>query len=98
MMKAIKTPAGNHLFEVDEACVKLCERDNIIIHRLVEKILFLSKRTRPDIQPTIAFLATRVRNSEEKDWKKLRRVLIYLDATINSMKLHFNVNNLKVVQ
>ena len=30
MMKIIKTPAGNHLFKVDDACVKLCKRDKII--------------------------------------------------------------------
>ena len=30
MMKTIKTPKGNHLLKVDDACVKLCERDNII--------------------------------------------------------------------
>ena len=26
MMKSIKTPAGNHLFKVDDACKKLCDR------------------------------------------------------------------------
>ena len=27
MMKKIKTPAGNHLLKVDNACVNLCKRD-----------------------------------------------------------------------
>ena len=96
MMKSIKTPAGNHLFKVDDACKKLCDRYKIIFHRLVDKLLFLSKRARPDIQPKIAFLTTRVRSPDEDDWKKLQRVLSYLDATINTVKLHLNANNMNV--
>ena len=61
MMRTIKTPAGNHLFKVDKVCVKLCERDKIILHRLVEKILFLSKCAQPYIYPIISFLTTRVK-------------------------------------
>ena len=71
MTKTIKTPAVNHLFKVDDTCVKLCKRDKTIFHRLVSKLLFLSKRTRPNIHPTIVFLMTRVRNPDEDDWKKL---------------------------
>ena len=44
MTKSIKMPAGNHLLKVADACAKLCERENIIFHRLVVKLLFLSKR------------------------------------------------------
>ena len=59
---------------------------------MVAKLLFLSKRRCPDIKPTITFLTTRVRNTDEDDRKKLQRVISYLDATINSMKLHLNEN------
>ena len=97
MMKTIKTPAGNHLFKVDDACVKMCERDEKNFHGFVAKLIFLSKCPRPDIQPKILFLKTRVRNSDEDDWGKLRRVLSYLDATINSVNLHLNANDLNVV-
>ena len=97
MMKSIKTPAGNHLFKVDNACEKLCERYKIILHQLVAKLLFLIKHARSDIQPTTAFLTTRVRNPDEDDWKKLQRVLIYLDATINTVKLHLNKNDLNII-
>ena len=55
---------------------------------MVANLLFLSNRARPDIHPTIAFLTTRVRNTDKEDWKKLQRVLSYLDATINSVKIH----------
>ena len=96
IMHKIKTPAVKHLFKVNSACTKLCERDNIMFHQLVANLLFLSKRAQSDIQPTTAFLATRVRNPVEDEWKKLRRVLSYLDATTNIIKLHLNANNLKV--
>ena len=96
-MKIIKTPTGNHLFKVDDVCVKLCERDKIIFHRLVPNLLFLSKRERPDIQMSITFLTTRVQNSDEDACKKLQRILSYLDATINIVKLLLNVKELKVV-
>ena len=85
-------PEGNHLLKVNDACEKLCERDKIIFHCLVAKRLFLSKRAGPDIQPIIAFLTTRVRNPDEDDWKKLRRLSSYLDATIKNVKLHLNAN------
>ena len=64
---------------------------------MVEKLLFLIKRARPYIQPTITFLTARVRNPEEDNWKKLQRVLSYLGATINFVKLHLNANDLNVV-
>ena len=96
-MKSIKMPAGNHLLKVNEACRKLCDRYKIIFHRLVEKLLFLSKRARSDIQPKIAFLATIVRNPNKDNWKNLRRVLSYLDAKINSVKLHLNANYMNAV-
>ena len=47
MTNSIKMPAGNHIFKVNDACKNLCDRDKIIFHRLVAKLLFLSKRARP---------------------------------------------------
>ena len=63
----------------------------------MENLLFLSKRAQPDIQPTTTFLTKRVRNPDKEYWKNLRRLLSYLDATINSMKLHLNANDLDVI-
>ena len=97
MMQKIKTPAGNHLFKVDDEFTKIFERNNIMFQIMVLKLLFLSKLARTYIQPKIAFPTTRVRNPDEDDWKKIRRVLSYLDATINSIKLHLNANDMNVV-
>ena len=40
-------------------------------HTFVAKGLFVSKRARPNIQPVIAVLATRVREPTKSDWQKL---------------------------
>ena len=97
MTKSIKLPAGKHLLKVDNACVKLCKRDRIILHQLVSKLISLSKRARPDIQPKIAFLTTRMRYPDKEDWKNLQRLLSYLDATINRVKIHLKIKTLNVV-
>ena len=41
----------------------------------------MAKRSRPDIQTAIAFLCTRVKSPDEHDWKKLGRVMKYLQLT-----------------
>ena len=58
---------------------------------------FLCKRARPDIQPTIAFLSTRVLSSTEIDWKKLMRLLEYLKGT-KDLKLRLRADNLRVIK
>ena len=46
------------------------------------QLLFLSARVRQDIQPTTAFLTTRVWLPDEDDWGKVKRVLSYLKGTL----------------
>ena len=96
MMQKVKMPVGNHLFKFEDSCAKLCDRNKVIFHQLVAKILFLIKRAQPYIHPTITFLTTRVKNMDEDNWKKLQRVLRYLDATIHIVKIHLNANDLNV--
>ncbi len=45
------------------------------------QLLFMSTRARQDIQTAVAFLTTRVKNPDENDWGKLKRVLKYLNGT-----------------
>lgn len=72
------TPAASHLFDTCDSTEKLDEKRANLFHHIVEKVRFLAKRARPDIQLTVAFLCTRVRASDEHDWKKLRCMLQYL--------------------
>jgi len=70
------TPAGSRLFEVNtNDAVMLDEKKAAFFHHYVAKSLFLCKRARPDIQPTVAFLCTRVKGPDEDDHKKLKRLM-----------------------
>jgi hypothetical protein len=51
----------------------------------VAKLLFIAKRSRPDILLAVAFLSTRVLFSTEQDHEKLQRVLSYLKGNRNFM-------------
>ena len=64
---------------------------------MVARGLFLSKRARPDIQPVIAVLATRVSKPNESDWGKLVRFLKYLNGT-KGLYLRLSVENLNVMK
>lgn len=72
------TPAAKYLFNVNEECEKLEEQRAIQFHHIVAKALFLCKRARPDFQLVVAFLSTRVKEPDQDDWKKLRRMVQYL--------------------
>ncbi|CAJ1952107.1 unnamed protein product [Cylindrotheca closterium] len=65
-----ETPAGNNLLEVGKG--KLLDKDQQTeFHRFVAKHLFLTKRARLDMHPTVAILASRVQNPNQSDWHKL---------------------------
>jgi hypothetical protein len=73
-------PASNDLFDIVES-PELDEKRKATFHSVVAKLLYLAKRTRPDILTAISFLTTRVTKSNEKDWSKLQKVLRYLNGT-----------------
>lgn len=83
-MKGIAaTPATNHLFQINENPVYLTEeRSNLFVH-FVMQLLYLSQRARPDIRTAISFLCGRLKNPDEDDYKKLSRVMKYLQGTID---------------
>jgi hypothetical protein len=77
------TPAAAHLYEVkldavdDQLDKDMAEQ----FHTFTAKLLFLSKRSRPDLQQAVGFLTTRVKAPTLDDWKKLKRVIKYLRGT-----------------
>ena len=91
----LETPTGNDLFSVGAGEI-LNEKQKEDFHTFVAKGLFASKRARPDIQPTIAVLSTRVKEPTEGDWKKLVRLMKYLNGT-SKMILTLSANDLHVV-
>ena len=95
------TPASDNLFKVrdenDPAYRPLPKEKARQFHHTVAQLLFMSSRSRRDIQTTVAFLTTRVKKPDEDDWGKLRRCLSYLKGT-RYMKLTLEVNDLRVVE
>ena len=81
------TPANKKLFTIEHNSPELVEIKADKFHSIVAKLLYVSKRARPDIEPTIAYLCTRVSQPTENDWKKLRRVLSYLKGTIEDKRI-----------
>ena len=77
------TPANKKLFDVDDSSPKLDKDRKEIFHHCVAKLLYVSKRCRLDVQLPISFLCSRVTKSTEEDWCKLRRVLQYLNSTLD---------------
>ena len=75
------TPAALHLFNIDEGAEKLDENKAQLFHHLVAKLLYLSRRSRQDIQTAVAFLCTRVQSPDTDDYKKLVKVMKYLCNT-----------------
>ena len=67
------TPASNDLFTVKsrKRSKPLNQNKKKAFHTTVAKGLFLCKRARPDIQPTIAWLCSRVKDPDEFKWNKL---------------------------
>ena len=91
------TMTGNHLFQVNESGVKLDEEKAILFHHNTAKLLFLCKRARPDVQPPVAILCTRLKEPDEDDYKKLARVMRYLRGTPEQV-LTLEASNMNVVK
>ena len=54
-----------------------------IFRRFVVKLLWVMKRARPDIEPTVGFLSTRVRVQlpDKDDWHKVKRLMCWIKQT-----------------
>jgi hypothetical protein len=78
------TPAADHLFKVNHTNpVKLNkEKAETFVH-ITMQLLYLSQRARPDIRTAVSFLCGRLRHPDEDDYKKLARVVKYLDGSVD---------------
>ena len=85
--RGILTPAASHLHLCDDSKDRLDKARSDAFHSTVAKLLYITKRARPDIEPTVAFLCTRVTKSNMDDWKKLKRLLGYLLQTKNEVRI-----------
>ena len=54
------SPTSEYLFRMNKSGERLSEERSILFHRIISKLMFVRKSTRPDIHPTVAFLNTRL--------------------------------------
>jgi len=87
----VSTPAIQDLFMVDDTLPLLDKEKLEKFHSIVALLLYIAKRARPDLLTAISFLTTRVLYPTDQDWKKLERVIKYLNGTRDlclSIKAH----------
>jgi hypothetical protein len=103
----VSTPALQSLFKVDQSIETLPKDKAKVFHSADAKLLYLAKKTRPDLLTAIAFLSTRIKSTYE-DEEKSKRFLRYLNGnrgraivlaiTFNSSPTSIEVGNeLKVI-
>ena len=73
----------HQLFNIFEDSPSLPPKDAELFHRHVGWLLPASKRARPNIQVYVAFLRNQVNSPTEKDYRKLGRVISYLEETVH---------------
>jgi hypothetical protein len=77
----VKSPATDDLFNTPEESKALSEAGRKIFHSGVAKLLYLAKRTKPDILTAVSYLSSRVDRPTEDDQQKLDRVFSYIACT-----------------
>lgn len=86
------TPTALNVFEISPDKKLLDQDEAKMFHTLVAKMLYLAKRTRPDLLTVVAFLTTRVQSLTVEDRSKLNRALGYIYGT-KDLKLVLKVGN-----
>ena len=80
------TPVSTKLFEHMEDSELLPQNESDPFHSVVQKLLYICKRVRPDIEPVVSYLCTRVSEPRKDDDNKLTRVLGYLEKTLKDKR------------
>ena len=76
-----KTPAADYLFKTNDGGELLNQSHKNTFHQLTAQTLWLSQRSRPDVQLPTGFMCTRVKKPDKTDWKKLSHEMKYLQYT-----------------
>ena len=76
------TSAAHYIFDIAEYAIKLSQADAYLLYHFVAQLIYLPKRARPDNQIAVSFLCTILRDLDTDDYKKLDRVMKYIQGTI----------------
>ena len=83
----VTSPATRRLRDVDPECELLSKDKQDAFHSIVAKLLWIMKRARPDLETAISYLCTRVAKCDTDDWGKLRRVIAYIQCTLDDIRV-----------
>ena len=83
--EVVTSPARNNLGDINPECTPLSGKKSENFYSIVAILLWIMKRSRPDLKTSIGILCTRVSKSDEDNWKKLRTVLAYINSTIDDI-------------
>ncbi len=88
------TPATAILFTNDDESDLINKEDAELFHSIVQKLMYICKRARPDLEPVLSYLSTRVLCPSISDKDKLQRLLDFVRATkddrrvVGALSLH----------
>ena len=68
-IKSVKTQVSEYLLTVNPNTTNLDAEKAYVFHTKIDKSLFIWKMARPNIQPMVQFLCTRVKRPYEDNWK-----------------------------
>jgi hypothetical protein len=75
------TAAPEYLFKTTDESGAIDSVRKELFHTITAKTLWLSQRSRTDVQLAVGFCCTRIQEPNEHDWKKLTHLMQYLRAT-----------------
>ena len=78
-------PGNDQLFKVLQDSPRLPPKDAEPFYCHVTRLLFVSKRAKPNIQVCVAFICTQVKSPTEQDYRKLGTVISYLEETVHQL-------------
>ena len=80
-------PAAKWLFTVKPETEALAEAKADIFRKFIAKLIWVMKRGRPDAEPTVAFLSTRVKAPDKDDWHKFKRLMCWIKKTKTDVRI-----------
>ena len=88
-------PAVNNIYGKGNS--KKLKKGTEEFHNSVARIMFVANREKLDIHQTVVVLSTRVREPNKNDWKKLVRMIKYLNGK-KKKYLTLSADDLKVIK
>ena len=81
------SPAAKRLFTVDETSPPVHNKKADIYRKYVAKTIWVEKRSRPDIEPSVSFLSKRVKQPTKDDWHKFKRLMCFVKSTVEDVRV-----------